>query len=334
MSATSASSRIHGCLVGAVVGEASALAGLAGAHGRGTGLEPGPGPLGLGPAGQLTLFTADGLLEAIEWANDGVHADEAACVWLASLRWVSGQGIPLSPSAPAAQPRWLDSQEGVRVPAAAQPAWVASLARGEMGSTARPLGLEFDDAGAAAHAAPFGLVPHIPAAGVLKMSAEGAALTHGAPVAVQSAVAVASVTHFLALGADALTALGSARAQVASLRSPDAKVLEALDAAVREGVAGDAAAAHDGDASVALRAAAAAVLAAESAVQSGDRHDAAFATGVGLAAAAGSDAAAIAGALLGTLWGRDSVTDAWSSRTAGVAAADGLADRFARLTGA
>ncbi|ASN52271.1 ADP-ribosylglycohydrolase family protein [Sinomonas sp. R1AF57] len=334
MSATSASSRIHGCLVGAVVGEASALAGLAGAHGRGTGLEPGPGPLGMGPAGQLTLFTADGLLEAIEWANDGVHADEAACVWLASLRWVSGQGVPLSPSAPAAQPRWLDSQEGVRVPAAAQPAWAVSLAGGEMGSTARPLGLEFDDAGAAAHAAPFGLVPHIPAAGVLKMSAEGAALTHGAPVAVQSAVAVASFTHFLALGADALTALGSARAQVASLRSPDAKVLEALDAAVREGVAGDAAAAHDGDASVALRAAAAAVLAAESAVQSGDRHDAAFATGVGLAAAAGSDAAAIAGALLGTLWGRDSVTDAWSSRTAGVAAADGLADRFARLTGA
>jgi hypothetical protein len=337
MSTPTASSRIHGCLVGAAVAEAAALAGHAGAGAPAHAAPSGDGPMRLGPAGQLTLFTADGLVEAIEWANDGVHADEAACVWLASLRWLSGQDVPVSPSAPAPQPRWLDSQEGVLVPAAVRPDWIESLAGGEMGTPARPLGLEFADAGAAAHAAPFGLIPHVPAASVVKMSVDGASLTHGTAVAVQSAAAVASLTHFLTLGADARTALGSARAQIASLRVHDPAVVEALDLAAEEGAA-DAAAGegptHDGGAPETLRAAAAAVLAAESAAESGDAHDVAFTAGIALAAAAGSDAAAIAGALLGTLWGRDSVPGAWASATSGTAAADGLADRFAQATGA
>ncbi|GAP57844.1 adp-Ribosyl-[Dinitrogen reductase] hydrolase [Arthrobacter sp. Hiyo1] len=35
---------------------------------------------------QMTLYTVDGLVEALEWANDGVAADETACLWLAYLR--------------------------------------------------------------------------------------------------------------------------------------------------------------------------------------------------------------------------------------------------------
>ena len=34
----------------------------------------------------LALYLADGLLEALEWANDGVASDEAACLWLAARR--------------------------------------------------------------------------------------------------------------------------------------------------------------------------------------------------------------------------------------------------------
>ncbi|MDQ0258268.1 ADP-ribosylglycohydrolase family protein [Sinomonas atrocyanea] len=326
MDVPSPASRILGCLAGTATAEAAALAGFGPERGaaspdRGT-------TLPLGPAGQLTLFTADALLEAIEWANDGVAADEAACVWLASLRWAAVQGVPLSPTAPLAQPRWLDGQDGVRVPAAVRPDWIGSLADGQMGTSSRPVGPAFDDAGAAAHAAPFGLVPHIPAAAVVKMSADGAFLTHGTPRAVQAAVAVASMTHFLSLGADAATAAGSARAQIASLPTPDAGVLHAFDAGAPAAEGGGA------DAAAALRAALSAVLAAESAAEAGDSEQAAFAAATELAAVGGVDAAAIAGALLGTRWGADAIPAPWAERTAGMGAAEGLAARFANATGA
>lgn len=322
----SPASRILGCLAGTAAAEAAAIAGFGPEDPDRSAEER--APWALGPAGQLTLFTADALLEAIEWANDGVHADEAACVWLASLRWAASQGIPLSPAAPVGQPRWLDAQEGVLVPAAVRPAWLGSLAGGEMGSPSRPAGPTFDDAGAAAHAAPFGLVPHIPAAAVVKMSADGASLTHGTPGALQTAVAVASMTHFLVLGADCATAAGSARAQIASLPSPAARVVDALDAGAADVPGGEQ------DAAATLAGALAAVLAAESAAESGDSPQAAFAAAIELAAAHGPDAAAIAGALLGTCWGADAVPVRWASRTAGMAAVHGLASRLAEATGA
>lgn len=329
MAIPSPSSRIRGCLLGTAVAEAAAIAGVAAASAADPTAPHAPRPLG--PAGQLTLFTADALAEAIEWANSGVHADEAACAWLASLRWLAAQGVQVSPSAPVGQPRWLDAQDGVTVPAAVRPAWTASLAGGEMGSPSRPVGLEFDDAGAAAHAAPYGLIPHIPAAAVVKMSAEGASLTHGAPVAVQAAAAVAAMTHFLVLGAGFRTAAESARAQLASLRSPDARVVAAFDGPHDAAAASSEAAGADAAAS--LAAAIAAVLAAESAVESGDAPDAAFAAGTDLAAAHGTDAAAIAGALLGTRWGHESVPAASVAQTAGTTAALGMADRLAEVTG-
>jgi hypothetical protein len=335
MDAPSPLSRIRGSLLGAAVAEAAALAGVVDSPSAAEMPDGAPRPLG--PAGQLTLFTADALTEAIEWANSGVHADEAACVWLASLRWASAQGVPMSPSAPAGQPRWLDAQDGVDVPAAVRPSWIRSLAGGEMGSPSRPLGMEFTDGGAAAHAAPYGLIPHVPASAVVRMSADGASLTHGAPVAVQAAVAVSALAHYLVLGADCRTAAESARAQIASLRSPDARVLTALDR--QDGGAPELPGAEhrpDGraaDAADTLAAAVGAILAAESARESGDSPEAAFAAAVALAAAEGPDAAAIAGALLGVRWGRESVPSAWAASTAGTTAALGIADRLADVTG-
>ncbi|WP_369044785.1 ADP-ribosylglycohydrolase family protein [Sinomonas sp. P10A9] len=356
MTSPTPASRIQGCLVGTAVAEAAAIAGLS-ADASGEVWGPGEALAGdaalrpLGAAGQLTLFTADGLAEVIEWANDGVHADEAAGVWLASLRWVAAQGVPLSPSAPMAQPRWLDAQDGVLVPAAVRPVWLGSLASGEMGLPGRPSGSDCDDAGAAAHAAAFGLIAHVSAATVAKMAFDGAALTHSAPVALQAAAAVACMTHFLTLGADYRTAAGSAYAQIASLRSPHDAVLAALDAAGEAGsastgssVGGDAPGSAGGtagarvegraDAAAILAGAVASVLAAESAHASGDPRQHAFAAGIRLAAAHGSDAAAIAGALLGTGWGYEAVPTEWITRTAGMIAAEGVAVHFADVTGA
>ena len=50
----------------------------------------------------MTLYTVDGLVEALEWANSGVGADANACVWLAYLRWLETQGVPVPESGSAA----------------------------------------------------------------------------------------------------------------------------------------------------------------------------------------------------------------------------------------
>ena len=59
---------------------------------------------------QMTLYTLDGLLDVLEWANDGVGADVNACQWLAYLRWLKTQGIPAAGHAPEQPPRWIDAQ--------------------------------------------------------------------------------------------------------------------------------------------------------------------------------------------------------------------------------
>ena len=61
----------------------------------------------------MTLYTVDGLVEALEWANSGVGADANACLWLAYLRWLDTQGEP-APSGSRPQPRWIDAQQVLR----------------------------------------------------------------------------------------------------------------------------------------------------------------------------------------------------------------------------
>ena len=57
---------------------------------------------------QLTCYTVDALTEVLEWNNQGVAADEAACLWLAYLRWYRGMGFVLPENAPYALPRTID----------------------------------------------------------------------------------------------------------------------------------------------------------------------------------------------------------------------------------
>ena len=107
-------SRIHGCLLGGALGDSLGYAvefdDISTIRGR-------FGPDGLRDFSaldggshfsddtQMTLYTVDGLVEALEWANDGVAADEIACLWLAYLRWLATQDVAVSSSAPVPQPR-------------------------------------------------------------------------------------------------------------------------------------------------------------------------------------------------------------------------------------
>ncbi len=57
----------------------------------------------------IAFAVLDGLLEAIEWANDGVAADEPACMWLSTLRWVRAFDGSVPEGAPESPARWTDA---------------------------------------------------------------------------------------------------------------------------------------------------------------------------------------------------------------------------------
>ena len=346
-STPSPTSRIHGCLLGAAASEAVVLA-----DGRETTAEaPGAevsgaeatGTLRLGAAGQLSFYTADALVEVLEWANAGVYADQAACVWLAYLRWAEAQGVPLPASAPSAPPRWIDTQPATNRQLAERPLWVASLAGGEMGTPARPLGSTYDDGAAAARSAAFGLVSGTPLDAVTAMALDGAYLTHGHPSAVQAAAALAGVVRGLAEGGALPGSVEAVRAAQEGARTPAADIVAALawalepDSATPELRWPDSA----GPVSPAARSlgtALSAALAAESSrgdvPADGDDRSAAYRSAVVRAGAVGADAAAMTGALLGALWGAEAVPAEWASRLEGSDIAGELAATLAQASGA
>ncbi len=240
-------SRIHGCLLGGALGDALGYAvefdDIAAIRAR------------FGPAGlqdfsaldagtpfsddtQMTLYTADGLLEALEWANDGVAADINACLWLAYLRWLGTQGVAVPPSAPAQPPRWIDGQDVLKNRRAPGNACLTGLATGEMGTVQRPVNPESKGCGTVMRSAPFGLIPHIEPETVYKLSADAASLTHGHPAARQGAGVFSLVIHALASGAGLREATESAlgRLRGGVLRKgedPDPDLVARLEAALR-----------------------------------------------------------------------------------------------------
>lgn len=177
---------------------------------------------------QMTLYTVDGLVEALEWANDGVSADETACLWLAYLRWLATQDVALPESAPVPQPRWIDRQDVLRHRRDPGKACLSGLATGQMGTKFRPVNPESKGCGTVMRSAPFGLVPHISEATVYKLSTDAASLTHGHPSARQSAGAFSVLVHKLASGSGVRTAAEHALSVVAALPDPAPELLDRL----------------------------------------------------------------------------------------------------------
>ncbi|WP_115789345.1 ADP-ribosylglycohydrolase family protein [Arthrobacter silvisoli] len=177
---------------------------------------------------QMTLYTVDGLLEALEWANGGVAADEAACLWLAYLRWLATQGVETPSSAPVPQPRWIDGHEVLRHRRAPGNACLSGLAGGEMGTAARPVNPDSKGCGTVVRSAPFGLLPHIGEATVYKLSNDAALLTHGHPSARQSSGAFSVLIHRIMAGAEVRDAAEHVLALVEALPDADAELVKRL----------------------------------------------------------------------------------------------------------
>ncbi|GAA1362513.1 hypothetical protein GCM10009596_22140 [Arthrobacter rhombi] len=163
---------------------------------------PAPGP---GETETLQLFLLDGLLEAVEWANDGVSADEAACMWLAGLRWFKAATGSFPAGSPEPLPRWIDHVLDSAGPLApADPQNLVALARPEMASTGRPAFPSADGPGVLPRAAAMALLPRVDEDMTARLSTDAAALTHGSPAAHRAAgLAGRAVRAGLDLGAQA-----------------------------------------------------------------------------------------------------------------------------------
>ena len=235
-------SRIHGCLLGGALGDSlgyavefdsiEAIRRRFGAGGL-TDFSALDGGSHFSDDTQMTLYTVDGLVEALEWANSGVGADVNACLWLAYLRWLATQDVAAPPSAPVPQPRWIDSQNVLRHRRAPGNACLSGLATGEMGTLYRPVNPESKGCGTVMRSAPFGLVPHITPEAVYKLSADAASLTHGHPSARQSAGSFSLLIHRLVSGDSLQGAAAAVLAEVRSLDGVAPELPERLEAAVR-----------------------------------------------------------------------------------------------------
>ncbi|WP_288024326.1 ADP-ribosylglycohydrolase family protein [Arthrobacter sp.] len=250
-------SRVHGTLLGGSLGDAlgylvefDSLADIRATYGPAglVDLSQADGPVHFSDDTQMTLYTLDGLLEVLEWANGGVGADINACQWLACLRWLKTQGIRPAGSAPEPQPRWIDAQSVLHHQRHPGNACVSGLAGGHMGTVFRPVNPDSKGCGTVMRSAPYGLIPNVPSEAVYKMSSDAASLTHGHPSARQSSGAFSWLIHALAVGGMELrAAVESARLRAQAEPSADPDLLARLDAALTLS-SPEALAAHDGGA--------------------------------------------------------------------------------------
>lgn len=135
----------------------------------------------------LPLYLADGLLEALEWANDGVASDEAACMWLAALRSYRKLTGAFPDGAPEPLNRWIDEELAhVEIFEEIHPGDennLNGLNSNEMGQAGRPTGAGADSTGVLPRAAIAALLGRVPVSTTESLARSAAFLTHDAQAA-------------------------------------------------------------------------------------------------------------------------------------------------------
>ncbi|MBO1266961.1 ADP-ribosylglycohydrolase family protein [Arthrobacter cavernae] len=340
-------SRVHGCLLGGALGDSLGYAvefdGIDAIRER-------FGAAGLTSFGQLdggshfsddtqmTLYTVDGLVEALEWANDGVAADELACLWLAYLRWLATQDVPVPVSAPVPQPRWIDAQDVLRHRRAPGNGCLSGLSGGTMGTVGRPVNPESKGCGTVMRSAPFGLIPHISREAVYKLSSDAASLTHGHPSARLSAAAFSLLIHHVIAGSGVREAASEALSYVSGVPTKAPELPERLEAALALSAAGTVLAPEEltaalGDGWVAEEALAVGLYAVLSTEGASPAEHFRKAIGVAVNHSGDSDStASIAGNILGALYGEEALPADWLQALEGPEVIRGMAERLLAVT--
>ncbi|UVJ38203.1 ADP-ribosylglycohydrolase family protein [Arthrobacter sp. CJ23] len=340
-------SRVHGCLLGGALGDSL---GYAVEFDKIGAIRERFGAAGLTSFGQLdggshfsddtqmTLYTVDGLVEALEWANDGVAADELACLWLAYLRWLATQGVPVPDSAPAPQPRWIDAQEVLHHRRAPGNACLSGLSGGTMGTVGRPVNPDSKGCGTVMRSAPFGLIPHISREAVYKLSSDAASLTHGHPSARLSAAAFSLLIHHIIAGSGVREAAAEALSYVNGVPTKAPELPERLEAALALSAAGTVLAPEEltaalGEGWVAEEALAVGLYAVLSTEGAGPAEHFRNAIGVAVNHSGDSDSTgSIAGNILGALYGEEALPADWLQALEGPEVIRGMAGRLLAVT--
>lgn len=280
-------------------------------------------------ATQLTLYTVDGLTEALEWANDGVAADEAACLWLAYLRWYRGQGETPPPSAPAPPARWIDRQAVLHSRRDADEATLLSLATGEMGSRQRPLSTNDDGDGALQRSAPFGLIANIPPAMLERLVLDASAITHGSTRAQHPAAVLAGLVQELTQRGEQLR--GAVQAAAAHADALGASELSLALGALADDPTADV---PDGLPTAARTLCAAVQLSLRTSNDDAGAHFSTLLQSCTEGGPATRATAAVAGSIVGALHGSSALPQHSVGSLEGAVVVREVADRFAAVMGA
>lgn len=306
--------RILGCLLGGALGDAfgypiefRSLAQIREAHGEAGLTEPRAhgGRLLVSDDTQMTLYTAEGLLSAMEAGAPGKPDQALARIRHAYLAWFRTQREEWTLGA-----RGLSQYRDLWAVRSPGSTCLTALRAGARGTPSAPIN-DSKGSGAVMRAAPIGLLHTMDADGAFRLAHAAAALTHGHPVARLSAAAFASLIRDL-LGEVPLTA---ALARMETRLEKAAEGLEVL-AAVQ-----------------AARILAAADIPADKAIAKlGQGWTGEEALAIGLYAALKADSfeealrlaanhdgdsdttAALAGQIWGALYGVDVVVNAWAWR--------------------
>ncbi len=297
------------------------------------------GPLLVTDATQMTLYTMDGLLEALEWANDGVLSDETACLWLAYLRWLATQSEQPPSSAPSQPSRWIDSREVLHHRRAPDSVCISGLMTGDMGTLARPVNVESKGTGTLGRSAPIGLIPHMPLEALSRLAINASALTHGHPSAHHSAALFALVINDVVHGGHDIPA-ALKRAVDRAAERPVPELEQGLRAVValyaqKEPLDSNSVPSSLGDGEIAEGALAIAFYAVLASERLGGGPTDKFQNALRIAIKLddGGSATSIAGSIVGAAYGTAALPAGWEPILDVSAVLSEAADRFIKLTG-
>ncbi|WP_346843857.1 ADP-ribosylglycohydrolase family protein [uncultured Rothia sp.] len=148
----------------------------------------------------FALYQLDGLNEVLEWNNEGVAADETACIWLALLRMIRTVHSISPDGAPFALDRAIDSLTPHSCSGHIDATIMKALNQNDMQLLEKNINAEAQDGGSLVRSAMMGFLPVEDPTTVAVLTARAAALTHGHEQEIFSAVAVALLVRSLLAG--------------------------------------------------------------------------------------------------------------------------------------